>query len=168
MTQDYLSQSTPRLSSFDGSGHLEAGSRLMWIGMDHHDPYEALKRLTEDPHSMSVAIHEITHFNSLRNTVGRVLTMLGQLAAFQADAMRNQLAGEPRTNVDVDWFLFLRIRHELILRTWTPLLEGLAVYAQTAKPCRQLDELNPAVSIMLNVALTIAALDGRGAIGNES
>ena len=118
---------------------------------------------------MSIAIHEITHFNSLRNSVGRVLTMLGQLAAFQAEAIRDQLVvGESRADVDLDWFLFLRVRHELILRTWTPLLEGLAVYAQMAKPCRQLDELNPAVRSILSVAVTLAALDGREATGDES
>jgi hypothetical protein len=169
MSQNFLPQPAPRLSSFDGSGHLEVGSRLMWIGLDNSDPYEALNRLMDEPHSMSVAIHEITHFLSLRNSVGRVLTLLAQLASFQAHVIRNRLeAGEPLAGQEVDWFLFLRIRHELILRVWTPLLEGLAVYAQTAKPCRHLDELNPAVSPILHVALTLAALDGRFAAGPES
>ena len=132
----------------------------MWLGLDHHTPNQALKILCGDAHAMSVAIHEITHFVSLRNVVGRTLTLYGQMASMQAEEIRHRLASGQRVgDSGADWFLYLRSKYVAMLRSWAPLFEGMALYAQTSGPCRQADSLPHALEALLAVAATFEALD---------
>jgi hypothetical protein len=153
-------RASPRLHAFEGGGVFEPGSRLMWIGLDRHDPLEAMRHLVESPPTMSVALHEVMHAQSLRNSLGHVLSFLGQLASTSAQNIRYAAdRGTPVLEADVDLYLYFRAGYARLLEAWTPLLEGLAVYAQTCEPCQGIDEIVPPLDTLGLVAVTLTSLD---------
>lgn len=132
----------------------------MWIGLDRHDPLEAMRHLVESPAAMSVALHEVMHARSLRNSLGHVLSFLGQLASISAGNIRHAAeTGAPVREADVDLYLYFRARYGRLLEAWTPLLEGLAVYVQTCEPCPGIDELVPPLSTLGFAAVALTSLD---------
>ncbi len=132
------------LRTFQGSGQLEPGTKLMDLGLDSHNPLEAVEQLVRNEEAMSVALHEITHFHSLDNPVGHVLTFMGYMTSFIGDYFRAPLGAERMKDQDtsqLQYYLALHYEYALRLEAWRPLLEGLAVYVQTCTPCTQLDEM---------------------------
>lgn len=148
------------LHSVHGGGQLEPGSKMMQIGLDHLNPVQALQSLVDNEELMSVALHEITHFDSLENSLGHVLGFLGHQTSFSAESIQQTL--KARTPVDSDQlqlYLYLRSQYSVLLEIWRPLLEGLALYVQTSRPCTESDELVPAFSTLTKIGLELSVLD---------
>jgi len=148
------------LHSIHGGGELEPGSKMMRIGLDHHNPVQALQELTDNEELMSVALHEITHFDSLENKLGHVLGFLGYLSSFSAESIRQLLsAGTPVDSDHLHNYLYFRQQYSLRLNVWRPLLEGLALYVQMSRPCQARDDVIPALETLIHVGVVLTSLD---------
>ena len=160
MSHASATQGSALLNQLQGRGQLEPGSKLMDIGLDHHNPLQAVRALADSQERMSTALHEITHFDSLENSLGHVLGLLGYMASVFADRIETYLKSGDRIDPGVlEHYLYFREEHHSRLDLWRPLLEGLAVFAQTARPCPQLDTMLPAHSTLLALGTALSSLD---------
>jgi hypothetical protein len=118
--------------AFRADGSLDPGSKLLDIGLHGYTPIAALQALVDEPLHMSVALHEVTHFVSLQNILGVLLGFW----AMRADSIGDGLLHYRRTGQQVEPWAVRRYhwgyrKYRLLMEAWRPLLEGLAVYAQT-------------------------------------
>lgn len=125
----------------DSTKAINPGSKILSIGLDKHNPVEALETLLNDEKALSVALHELTHFHSLTNDIGSVLTCLG-FYVFKTweDLIQRVERKLPDTENSLIRFLKIRADYLRMLEAWRPFLEGLAVFAQTNYPCSGIDE----------------------------
>jgi hypothetical protein len=149
----------PLVYAFNGTGQLDPGTKLLDIGLDGYTPVAALKKLVNDPRHMSVALHEVTHFVSLQNTLGALMGFL----AMRANSVGGGLLQLSETGGKVypefiACYCNLHRQYRLLIEAWRPLLEGLAVYAQTHCPDEAGDPLIVPLSLLWNWKLQIAAL----------
>jgi hypothetical protein len=130
------------LRHLDRNGHVEPGSRLLQLGLDQHNPEDALQDLESDPERLSVALHELTHLHSLDNLCGLTLGFLGHMASLYCDSVQTRMESGMKLKVEeLKAYLYFRQWYVAVLGVWVPLLEGLAVFAQTSRPGRDLDAL---------------------------
>jgi hypothetical protein len=149
------------LHTFQGRGQLEPGTRLMDVGLNEHNPLEALDILIRNEEAMSVTLHEITHFHSLDNSLGHVFTFLGYLTSSIGDIFRSPQTeqGNDQQLGQLQYYLGLRCEYALLLEAWRPVLEGLAVYVQTCSPCTELDEMVLPMATLAYLGAEVMALD---------
>jgi len=143
--------------AFSTAGSLDPGTKLLDVGLHEHTPLQARAELLQDPMHMSVAIHELTHFVSLENTLGHVMSFLAMRTKDIArEIERKAASGE---QVDAAWVLLYARRHreyQLMLEMWRPMLEGLAVYAQLHEPDPEGDALIEPVNLLLHFSSFIS------------
>jgi len=140
--------------AFSTAGWLDPGTKLLDVGLHEHTPLQARAELLQDPMHMSVAIHELTHFVSLENTLGHVMAFLAMRTKDIARRIQRKAeSGEP---VDAAWVSLYARRHreyQLMLELWRPLLEGIAVYGQLHEPDPKDDALIEPVDLLLNFSV---------------
>lgn len=145
--------------AFSTDGWLDPGTKLLDVGLDSHTPLAALHTLMEEPLHMSVALHEMTHFASLENALGHVMGFLAMRAQTIAEAIEeNSARGEPVDQSWIDLYAAWQKKYRLLLELWRPLLEGLAVYAQTHEPHEQGDDLIEPTHLLWHWRLSTIAL----------
>ena len=131
------------------AGWLDPGSKLMDIGLSGLTPPAAQHALVTDATRMSVALHETTHFLSLENVVGHLMGFLAMRATTVAESIREALlAGQPVHPSTIQLHAAWHEKYRLLLEMWRPLLEGLAVYAQTRLPARSSDDLLEPIQLL--------------------
>jgi hypothetical protein len=158
MAQAEESASRPR--SLLRHGDIDPGSKRLDLGLYHHNPVEAWRQLATDPSSISVAVHELAHIHSLTNIVGVVFTA----RAFFQQFFYEQLiayAQTRRPGIEKIALVYLNtlFQRQRMLELWTPLLEGLAVYAQTSRPCRGIGELSESAASLATYGGALRLLD---------
>jgi hypothetical protein len=147
----------PLFHAFDGQ--LDPGTKLMNIGLHGYSPFTALGKLANDPRHMSVALHEITHFVSLENTLGHLIGFLALRANSLGDGLLHLSESGGRVYPEfVANYCNLHQRYRLLVEAWRPLLEGLAVYAQTYRPDDAGDAIIEPLELLWTWKLNIAAL----------
>ena len=155
--------------AFSADGSLDPGTKLLDVGLHEHTPIEARRALLAEPLHMSVAIHELTHFVSLGNSLGDVMGFLAMRAKTLAGSIdQAAVNGEP---IDDSWIALYAAWHRkyrLLLELWRPLLEGLAVYAQVHEPGESGDALIEPVQMLLNWSTFISAVGMNGAAPNTA
>src|SRR6478735_3239930 len=87
--------------AFSTAGSLDPGTKLLDVGLHEHTPLQARAELLQDPMHMSVAIHELTHFVSLENTLGHVMAFLAMRTKDIARAIEVQVTKQQP--VDAGW-----------------------------------------------------------------
>jgi hypothetical protein len=107
---------------------------------------------------MSVALHEVTHFVSLDNTLGHLLGVFALQTGIAREALLN---GSDIDCKQVDYYHALRWRYALLLEGWRPLLEGLALFVQTHPADESSDALLEPLSLLWLWKLSIVALGDR-------
>ena len=149
-----------RLYSLLAEGQIEPGSKRLSLGLDHHNPIEAVQYLAGDEVAMSIALHELTHFHSLTNDIGTVITALGLLRALAAEDLKVRVT-ERRESIEGALFRYFQVneRFTMMLEAWRPLLEGIAIYVQTSYPCVQVEEQMMPVDTLVGWATALHALD---------
>jgi hypothetical protein len=152
-------RATPLGYAFSTDGWLDPGTKLLDVGLDSHTPVAALRTLVEEPLHMSVALHEITHFVSLENALGYVMGFLAMHAQTAAEAIEeNSERGQPVDISEIEAYAAWQKQYRLLLELWRPLLEGLAVYAQTHEPHENGDALIEPVQLLWHWKLSMVAL----------
>ena len=142
------------------SGDIDPGSKRLELGLHHHGPVQAWRELTKQPARMSVAVHELTHFHSLTNIVGVVFTARAFFQQFFYEQLM-AYADARRTGLEKIAVVYLNtlFQRQRMIELWTPLLEGLAVYAQTSRPCRQLEVISDPAASLLRYGAALSGLD---------
>jgi hypothetical protein len=151
----------PMAYAFRADGALDPGTKLLDIGLHGYTPIGALRTLADKPLHMSVALHEITHFLSLENTLGHLLSIRALRARSHSDGVRHLCASGAEVDRNVLYFYgSLHQKYRLLMEAWRPFLEGLAVYVQTHRPKETSDALIDPVSLLIKWKLTVMALCG--------
>jgi hypothetical protein len=133
--------------AFSTDGSLDPATKLLDVGLDHHTPLQARNALLSQPLHMSVAIHELTHFVSLENSLGHVLGFLAMRAKSLAKSIdRSAAQGRRLDPVWIQDYSAWHLKYRLLLELCRPLLEGLAVFAQVHEPDEAGDALIDPVS----------------------
>jgi hypothetical protein len=147
--------------AFRKDGWLDPGTKLLELGLDGYTPIQALKTLQNNPVNMSVALHEITHFVSLENTLGHLLGFRAMRANSVSDGLlafcRKGEAVDPATIVN---YCNMHRRYRLLMEAWRPLLEGLAVYVQLHRPNEEGGALVEPLSVLSFWKANITVLSG--------
>jgi hypothetical protein len=142
------------------TGDIDPCSKRLEIGLHDHSPVQAWRELTRSPARMSVAVHELAHFHSLVNIVGVVFTA----RAFFQQFFYEQLfayaeTGRPGIEKLAAAYLNTLFQRKRMIELWTPLLEGLAVYAQTSLPCPEIDTMSEPAGSLLVYGAALNGLD---------
>lgn len=151
----------PLKYAFSSDGWLDPGTKLLDIGLNDVTPIGALRDLEAHPLHLSVALHEITHFVSLESTLGHLIALLALRAQTIGEALMDH--ARQRTRMEPSWIPLYEDWYRPYLQLvelWRPLLEGLAVYAQTHWPNSSRDELIDPLSLLWHWKLSTVALGG--------
>jgi hypothetical protein len=139
---------------FLGQGKLEPGSKVMQIGLDQHDPTEAIQELMSTPMRMSVAIHELAHYHSLSNPLGWLLAYLGYARAEAVQAWDDVRTDPDRLKTALRTYEL----YKMVVETVRSVMEGVAVFSQFCPPYRDSDDLPPSVSTLARIVATFEVL----------
>ena len=151
------------------TGAIDPGTQLLDIGFKGLTPKAALAEIENSPLWMSTALHEIAHYLSLNNQLGFTLTFLSLDAYVKRQRILAQMEGDEP--VPLNWLVEVDGPYRLLLDLWRPLLEGIAVFVQTAfwdvhheHPHTLVDELPAPLEILLSWKSQVGALDGSGPV----
>jgi hypothetical protein len=155
------SSGTPDLLSyaFSKEGSLDPRTKLLDMGFDRCTPVDALRMLLDEPLRMSVALHELTHFESLESPLGHAMGFLAMRASMIAAAIEN--TAQQDTPIDNSWISIYAAWHlpyRALLELWRPLLEGFAVYAQLHQPNTAADDVIQPLLALLVLQSSVTAL----------
>jgi hypothetical protein len=154
--------------AFSTDGSLDPATKLLDVGLDRHTPLQARDALLADPLHMSVAIHELTHFVSLENTLGHVIGFLAMRArTLGASIDQAAVQGEPMNSSWITLYAAWQLEYRLLVELWRPVLEGLAIYAQVHEPDQDGDALIEPVQVLLTWSALIF-MQGTGSTPNSA
>lgn len=155
--------------AFSSTGAIDPGTQLLDIGLKALTPKAALAEIENSPLWMSTALHEIAHYLSLNNQLGFTLTFLSLDAYVKRQRILAQIEGDEP--VPSNWLVEVDGPYRLLLDLWRPLLEGIAVFVQTAfwhvhheNPHTLIDKLPAPLEILLSWKSQVGVLDGNGPV----
>lgn len=143
---------------FSTGGSLNPANRILDLGLEQMSPQQAMRSVFEKPLHTSVAIHEITHFVSLGNTLGHLLLFLSLRANHFCRSIELSLDRGDSPEGLLKELIVYRAEYQTLLELWRPLLEGLALYAQLHFPHRQGEEAIEPCSFLVSLGVRIGDL----------
>jgi hypothetical protein len=145
--------------AFRSDGALDPGTKLLDVGLHGYTPIAALRTLADQPRHMSVALHELTHFLSLENTLGFLLSFLALRANWKSAALIHFChTGKGIDQSTIHGYYLHQHNYRLLMEAWRPLLEGLAVYVQTHRADERGDALIAPLDLLLSWKVHVIAL----------
>ena len=149
-----------RLLSLLAEGQVDPGSKRLSVGLAGYNPVDAARRLIADETAMSVVLHELTHFHSLTNNIGVLLTARALIRLLAGSLVEGHLQQKTQgLDAALKHHLTNHFEFQLMLEAWRPLLEGVAIYLQTSYPCADIEQLAKPVDTLTKFGGALAALD---------